>query len=156
MADSWRYRLARWTWLRSRLRKPLAARYDIARDRSEVAEFCGALDDHLAPAWPSVDAVRALQVALDELLTNVVDYAQGGSTDPIGLSLAADTNAITVEIRYRADAYDPTARAAPDTTLSVADRPIGGLGVHLVQQMMDAFTHRYEDGHNVLTLVKRD
>lgn len=156
MAAQWRYRLSRFPWLRARLRRPLAARYELARDRGAIAEFCAALDDHLAPAWPSVDAVRALQVALDELLTNVVDYARGGDAGAIGVALAAEPAAITVEIRYRADAYDPTAREAPDTTGSIAEREIGGLGVHLVKHLTDRFTHRYEDGQNVLTLVKND
>ena len=97
----------------------------------------------------------AFQVAFDELLTNVVSYAEGGSDEPIGVALDARDGTATATIRYRAAAYDPTARAAPDTTLDIAERAIGGLGVHLVQTMMDEFTHAYVDGYNVLTLRKR-
>ena len=128
--------------------------FAIPRDRPAVSAFCALFEARLG-GQVGIDALRAFQVAFDELLTNVVSYAEGGSDEPIGVALDARDGTTTATIRYRAAAYDPTARAAPDTTLDIADRAIGGLGVHLVQTMMDEFTHAYVDGYNVLTLRKR-
>ena len=50
--------------------------------------------------------------------------------------------------------FDPFARAAPDTSLSVEERPIGGLGIHLVGQLMDKVDYQRRDNHNVVVLVK--
>jgi anti-sigma regulatory factor (Ser/Thr protein kinase) len=51
--------------------------------------------------------------------------------------------------------FDPFSQAAPDTTLSIEDRPIGGLGIHLVRKLMDEISYERRDGHNVVVLVKR-
>ncbi|MBX3133508.1 MAG: ATP-binding protein [Gemmatimonadaceae bacterium] len=53
-------------------------------------------------------------------------------------------------------AFDPLARAAPDTTLSVEDRPIGGLGIHsIVRRLVDDVRYRRDGDHNVVVLTKR-
>ena len=51
-------------------------------------------------------------------------------------------------------AFDPTQRGNADTTLSVEERPIGGLGILLVQTLMDSINYERIDGKNVLTLKK--
>jgi anti-sigma regulatory factor (Ser/Thr protein kinase) len=127
--------------------------YAVARRRASVTALCARIEQQ----WSGdLDSLRAFQVAFDELLTNVIDYAEGGSEEAIAVDLRRDADSWLATIRYRASAYDPTARAAPDTTLSVEDRAIGGLGVHLVRTLMDEFSHRYDHGHNVLSLRKRD
>ena len=50
--------------------------------------------------------------------------------------------------------YNPLAKEDPDTTLSAAERQIGGLGVFMVKTMMDSVDYRYEDGSNVFTMSK--
>jgi len=50
--------------------------------------------------------------------------------------------------------YDPLAREDPDTTLSVEERTIGGLGVYMVKKSMDGVFYEHRDGQNVLTIKK--
>ena len=50
--------------------------------------------------------------------------------------------------------YDPLAKPDPDVTLSAAEREIGGLGIFMVKQTMDAVEYEYKDGSNILPLVK--
>jgi anti-sigma regulatory factor (Ser/Thr protein kinase) len=50
--------------------------------------------------------------------------------------------------------YDPLAQADPDTTLSVDERSIGGLGVFMVKKTMDDVTYEYKDGQNILKIKK--
>jgi len=51
--------------------------------------------------------------------------------------------------------FDPTQRPEADITLSAEERQIGGLGIHLVRQLMDEIHYERKDGKNILTLVKR-
>jgi anti-sigma regulatory factor (Ser/Thr protein kinase) len=128
--------------------------FRIARERQAISEFCAALERRLPADYASADALRAFQVAFDELLTNVVMHADGPLDAPIEVLLKRDPVEVTALLRYRASAYDPTARPQPDTEASIADREIGGLGVHLVRQLMTRFEHRYVDGWNELTLAR--
>jgi anti-sigma regulatory factor (Ser/Thr protein kinase) len=61
---------------------------------------------------------------------------------------------VTVIARDDAPAYDPLARAEVDTSLALEDRPVGGLGVHLVKKLMQEARYERRDDTNVLTLVR--
>lgn len=128
--------------------------FRIARERGAISEFCAALERRLPSDYASADALRAFQVAFDELLTNVVMHADGPQDAPIEVLLKRDPVEVTALLRYRASAYDPTTRPAPDVEASIAERDIGGLGVHLVRELMTRFEHRYVDGWNELTLAR--
>jgi serine/threonine-protein kinase RsbW len=129
--------------------------FAIARTRPAVSDFCALIEQRLGDDPALLEALHAFQVAFDELLTNVVDYAQGAADEPMGVAFSRDRDRVDATIRYRAVAYDPTAREAPDTESGIAQRAIGGLGIHLVKSLMDEFRHHYVDGYNVLTLSKR-
>ncbi len=100
--------------------------------------------------------VFTLNLALDELVTNVVSY---GYDEPSGdraitLSLAVDDGRLTAILEDDGRAFDPLAKAAPDLESSLEERGIGGLGVHFVRTIMDDVQYRRVDGRNRLTLVK--
>ena len=119
--------------------------FAVPRHRGAISDFCALIELRLG-SDADLDALRAFQVAFDELLTNVVSYADGGGGEPIGVLMRQADGALASEIRYRAAAYDRTARAAPDTELGIAERDMGDLSVHLVKEMIDRFEHRYVDG----------
>ena len=99
---------------------------------------------------------RSIQVALDEFVYNPIVYgfaARGEGKGEVRVELEADR--VRVTITDNGPPFDPLAFAEPDTALSVDERQIGGLGIHLVRQMMDELTYRREDGKNVVVLVKR-
>ena len=50
--------------------------------------------------------------------------------------------------------FDPTKAPKADITLSVEERAIGGLGIHLVRNIMDDVSYKHEDGMNILTMIK--
>lgn len=125
----------------------------IERERGAVGKLNDRLEVTLRPSVPE-SVVRALQVALDELLTNVIMHAQQAS-GPIELRLARSARSLDAEISYLADEFDPTALRAPPRAGSIEDSKIGGLGVPLVRALMDEFRHEYVDGRNVLHLRKK-
>lgn len=128
--------------------------FRVARERAAISEFCGALEKRLPRDYAGPDALHAFQVAFDELLTNVVMHADGPAQEPIEVLLKRDATRVTALLRYRASPYDPTARAAPDVDAGLAEREVGGLGVHLVRTLMERFEHRHVDGWNEITLAR--
>src|SRR5215468_2400332 len=79
----------------------------LERDRSAIGKLNDRIEQNLLPSVPDT-VVRSLQVALDELLTNVIMHAQQAA-GPIELQLARSAGALDVTIRYTADSFDPTA-----------------------------------------------
>ena len=62
---------------------------------------------------------------------------------------------VTVTLTDAGEPFDPFRLDAPDTTLSVEERPMGGLGIHLVGQLRDQVCYQRREGHNVVVLVKQ-
>ena len=128
-----------------------SARVD--RDRAAIGRFQDALERKLGADIPQ-SALRALQIALDELLTNVIMHAER-ATGPIEVAISLHAAALETRLSYLADAFDPTTWESPPLDTSVATARIGGCGIQLVRALMDDFAYRYEDGWNVVSLRKR-
>jgi serine/threonine-protein kinase RsbW len=101
------------------------------------------------------EAIWRLEVALDEVLSNVVRHgAAAGGIGMIAVDLALEGSRIEVVVTDDATAFNPLEVQAPDPSLPLEDRPIGGLGIALVKALMDEVTYERRDGRNRLTLRK--
>ena len=119
-----------------------------------AAAFAAFADVHALPA----PVRRSLQVALDELLTNATVHGfggreGGGGTVTVEVELRADRVSATVTDDGRP--FDPFSAAAPDTALPLVDRPVGGLGLHLVRGMFDEVSYERRADRNIVILAKR-
>ena len=92
--------------------------------------------------------------ALEELFTNMVKYNPGNKHD-IQLDIERGESDVTVTITdFDVDAFDVTAKRKVDTESSLADRPIGGLGLHLIRHMVDTLNYNYADRQSRITFTK--
>ena len=104
---------------------------------------------------------RSLNVALDELLQNTLMHGfagrQGAGGGAGGLTIAVELlpDRVTVTLTDDGQPFNPLAAATPDTARPLEDRPVGGLGIHLVRQLMDDVHYQRQGGRNVVVLVKR-
>jgi serine/threonine-protein kinase RsbW/sigma-B regulation protein RsbU (phosphoserine phosphatase) len=132
------------------------ATYSIASRRADVAAFSDVFESYCMQHGIETAVMRAFQVAFDEWLTNVVDYAHAGRPEyPIEVALSAHPQALVAEIRDSGEPFDPLLESTePSLELEVEDRPIGGLGVHLIRTLMDDVSYRREAGRNHLRLSK--
>ena len=97
-----------------------------------------------------------MNLAIEEAVVNVMNYAYPvGVKGTVNIDAKASDEWVKFIISDSGVPFDPTARAEVDTTLSAEDRGIGGLGIHLIRQIMDSINYEREDGHNVLTLIKK-
>lgn len=98
---------------------------------------------------------RAMQVALDELIANELSHGTvGRHTGSVTIELELDQERVTFTLTSDGPPFDPFERAAPDTTLAADERPVGGLGLHLVRELMDEVRYERRNGQNVVVLVK--
>lgn len=125
----------------------------VERDRAAIGRFNERMETTLLPSVPE-SALRALQVAVDELLTNVVMHTQQASGS-IDIQLARTPGAVDATIEYLAEEFDPTTWQPLSPGNSIDTASIGGHGIILVRSLMDGFRHEYVDGRNVLHLRKR-
>ena len=98
----------------------------------------------------------SLNLAIEEAVVNVMEYAYPeGQTGNVEIEVTADQEWMTFVITDTGIAFDPTMKEDADTTLSAEERPIGGLGIFLVRQLMDVIDYKREGNKNVLTLQKK-
>lgn len=99
--------------------------------------------------------VSSLQLAIEEAIVNVIEYAYPKGTEgEASLSIHHTDNVLTFTLADSGTPFDPTAKADADTTLSVEERPIGGLGILLIKKIMNEVDYRYENGKNILIMKK--
>ena len=97
----------------------------------------------------------SLNLALEEAVTNVILYAYPEGTDGlVQIDAAVSENGVTFTMTDKGKAFDPTARKEVDINAGVEERPIGGLGIHLVRQIMDRVRYERIGDKNVLYLTK--
>ena len=98
---------------------------------------------------------RQLRLAVEEAVVNVIDYAYpAGYEGDIEIQIMSDGKTLKTIIIDSGVAFDPTAKEKADTSLSIEDRQIGGLGILLVRELMDTINYERENGKNILTLIK--
>ena len=99
---------------------------------------------------------QQLKLAVEEAVVNVMQYAYPlGTTGDIDVNAQCDGERLKFVISDQGKAFDPTQTAKADTSLSVEERPIGGLGILLVRELMDSINYERVNGRNLLTLRKK-
>ncbi len=98
-----------------------------------------------------------VDVAVEELFINIAHYAYAPQTGPVTVRVETekDPKAVSITFIDGGTPYDPLAKADPDITASVEERPIGGLGIYMVKQSMDSVDYRCQNGRNMLTIRKK-
>ena len=98
----------------------------------------------------------SLNLAIEEAVVNVMEYAYPeGQKGNVEIEVTADQQWMTFVITDTGIAFDPTKKEDADTTLSAEERPMGGLGIFLVRQLMDVIDYKRIGNKNVLTLQKK-
>ncbi|MGA0840796.1 MAG: ATP-binding protein [Pseudomonadales bacterium] len=116
----------------------------------------------LGEFWQSAALPEAgrfpFELSLEELFMNVAMHGSAGTEAPrtVEIRIAVDAGEVRVDLKDDGVAFDPFSEApVPDLDEAIEDRPVGGLGVFLVKEMMDQVAYERRGQHNCLTLRKR-
>jgi anti-sigma regulatory factor (Ser/Thr protein kinase) len=128
----------------------------LRNQRSEV-ERLGPLAEQFGEAHGlSPDDVFAINLVLDEVVLNVIEYGYDDAAEhQIHLLLSVNAGVLTIQVDDDARAFNPLDLPPPNLDLPIEERPIGGLGVHLVKSTMDTVAYRRDGNRNVLTMTKK-
>jgi serine/threonine-protein kinase RsbW len=129
------------------------------RWRADLAQLAG-IREFVAEASRSLDAdeqaIRDLQLAVDEVCSNSIRHGYGGQEGQIEVSVERLGHSIRVVVRDWGMAFDPEQIPVPDPDVPLEERSLGGLGLFLVQQVMDDVRFEFNDSKgNSVTMVKR-
>lgn len=128
----------------------------IACRRQDVSGAATALECFAKRHGASAAAIHDLQVALDEVLGNVIAHGYGGSGQgDIVIRLQRRPDAFVVVVEDEGIAFDPLRAPFPDLASPLEERRVGGLGVHFVRSLMDEVSYTRTGTKNRLRLVKR-
>jgi anti-sigma regulatory factor (Ser/Thr protein kinase) len=116
-----------------------------------VLEFTGAAMDGAGMERKQQNNIK---IAVEEIFVNIVSYAYPAEVGDVTVSISFSPDKLALEFADCGAPYDPLSKADPDTSLSADERAIGGLGVYMVKNIMDAVQYRYENNQNILRLEK--
>jgi anti-sigma regulatory factor (Ser/Thr protein kinase) len=124
--------------------------------RSAIAALADAVDRFGAVRHLSDDDVYNIHLILDEVIVNVIKYGFDDATEhPIDVRLDLEGRVLTIQVEDEGRPFDPTAAPPPDLTKPIEERPIGGLGIHIVKSLAQSIAYRRAGERNILTITKR-
>jgi serine/threonine-protein kinase RsbW len=128
----------------------------LRNDHGELARLAEALEDFLQRHGCGSEVAMKVNLALDELVTNIINYGyDDGGQHIIRLSLSRDGQVLRMVLEDDGKPFNPLEAPTPDLTAPLEDRAIGGLGIHFVREIMDSVTYRRDGGRNLLTMVRK-
>ena len=96
-----------------------------------------------------------VHLAVEEIFVNVASYAYEPGTGPVTIQCGPlGSDRFEIIFIDQGVPYDPMAKDDPDVTLEIEERQIGGLGIFLAKQYMEEMNYQYENGSNILTMIK--
>jgi sigma-B regulation protein RsbU (phosphoserine phosphatase) len=99
--------------------------------------------------------IQKINIALDELLNNVITYGyDDDDVREIDIKIELRSERLIISISDDGIPFNPFTRKTADTMLSIEERIIGGLGIHLVKKLMDEYNYKRHTDKNIITLIK--
>ncbi|MDZ7364120.1 MAG: ATP-binding protein [candidate division KSB1 bacterium] len=128
----------------------------IKNDLAELARVSAIVEDLGQKHGVSPEALYAVNLALEEILVNVISYGYADQDEhQIIVRFHLEAGDFVVEIEDDARPFNPLEAPTPDVEAPLAEKPIGGLGIHLTRTMMDGMAYRRERGKNILAMRKK-
>jgi anti-sigma regulatory factor (Ser/Thr protein kinase) len=128
----------------------------IIENRIEELSSLAEQIDNLSEEWAISQAlIMNINLVIEEAVSNIIFYAYNNNDKhEIKISISLENNRLTIKITDDGIPFNPLAQQQPDINLPVGERPVGGLGIFLISQMMDEMNYARQKNQNILTLKK--
>ncbi len=127
----------------------------IPGDPARIGELTAAVETTLAAAGVDRASIHDARLIVEELACNAIIHGEAGADTRLRLRLQLDDARLLLELDDNGPAFDPTTATAPDLAAPVGQRPVGGLGLHLVRALAHSLDYRRHDGHNLVRATLR-
>ena len=122
--------------------------------REEIGHITAEIETLAEREGWTPDLSYKVNLALEELVINIMDYGFAEGDHEIDITVISEDHRLTIEIADSGKPFDPLQDApVPDVEAPMEERPIGGLGIYLVRNMMDDMQYRREGDRNYLTMI---
>lgn len=123
----------------------------LSNGRQGFTKFLEAAEAFLEEAGVPAEVVTKFMIAFDELVSNILDH---GNAATVTARFFLKGDEVAAELIDDGKPFDPLSVPDPDTSLPVEDRPVGGLGIHIVRQLMDHVEYVHDGNFNRLRFAK--
>ena len=124
------------------------------QDRELLPSLFAAIDEALAQAGIAHALAHDVRLVSEEVVCNAIEHGQPpGGEHEITVEIAIHDDRITLCFRDDGDPFDPLSQPPPDLEADIEERPIGGLGVHLIRTLASEISYARESHRNVLRVV---
>ncbi|GAB2651403.1 ATP-binding protein [Arenimonas aestuarii] len=131
-------------------------RLQVPQEEGQLDDLVAAIDGVLAREGVHPGVVHDVQLVTEEVVCNALAHGRvEGREHEISVGIGVDGDLVTLEFRDDCVAFNPLERADPDLDADINDRPIGGLGVHLIRQLAEEVSYLRQEPHNILRVVLR-
>jgi serine/threonine-protein kinase RsbW len=128
---------------------------ELARTIDSLEPMFSFLEEHLEQTAVDETTVFWVKLAAEELFTNMVRHSSGGG-DLIGIRLEVSEERVDlVLVDFGADPFDPESVPKVDLAASAEERTPGGLGLPIVERVMDRVVYEHENGNLRVSVIKR-
>ena len=127
----------------------------IKNNQEEIIRLSKLIDEFGIENNINADALYEINLALDEIITNIISYGFKDSLEHfISVEGTLQNNSLEIKIEDDGIAFDPLSAPEPDLNNKIDQRQIGGLGIHLVKTLMQDISYKREKEKNILILIK--
>ena len=130
-------------------------RFVIENQIGELSSLADKIDE-LAEEWELSPALAMnMNLVIEEAVSNIIFYAfNDDNKHEIRISISLENSSLTIKIIDDGIPFNPLAQQQPNITLPAEERPVGGLGIFLISQIMDEMNYDRIKNENILTLLK--
>lgn len=130
-------------------------RFELKNSLSELKALHQHLKEWGGNIGLSTKSILRINICLDELFTNIVSYGFDDDLEhTIYFTLDGDSELVVINIEDNGIPFNPLEKIHPDFPDNVESANIGGLGIHIIRQLMDTVSYERTRGKNILTMRK--
>lgn len=128
----------------------------VKNDLSEIESICRNVEEFGETHQIPPDVIFNLNLSLEEIFVNIVSYGYEDKNEHfVKISMSLVDDELIVEVEDDGRQFNPLEMPEPDLEQTLEERAVGGLGIHLVRNLMDELDYKRTDGRNILIMKKK-